>query len=46
MKEKDEEAVDFEEYTNSQTYATFYQMNLSRPLLKVCNIIIINYFVK
>ncbi|XP_025993179.1 probable ATP-dependent RNA helicase DDX27 [Solenopsis invicta] len=34
MKEKDQETIDFEEYTNSQTYATFYQMNLSRPLLK------------
>ncbi|XP_018345221.1 PREDICTED: probable ATP-dependent RNA helicase DDX27 [Trachymyrmex septentrionalis] len=33
VKEKDE-VVDFEEYTNSQTYTTFYQMNLSRPLLK------------
>ncbi|KAG5337858.1 DDX27 helicase, partial [Acromyrmex heyeri] len=33
MKEKDE-VVDFEEYTDSQTYTTFYQMNLSRPLLK------------
>jgi len=35
MKEKNEEAIDFEEYTDSQTYTTFYQMNLSRPLLKV-----------
>ncbi|XP_012232938.1 probable ATP-dependent RNA helicase DDX27 [Linepithema humile] len=33
-KEKDEEVIDFEECTDSQTYATFYQMNLSRPLLK------------
>ncbi|KYM89615.1 putative ATP-dependent RNA helicase DDX27 [Atta colombica] len=33
MKEKDE-VIDFEEYTDSQTYTTFYQMNLSRPLLK------------
>jgi len=40
MKEKNEEAIDFEEYTDSQTYTTFYQMNLSRPLLKViCNIV-------
>ncbi|XP_012056214.1 PREDICTED: LOW QUALITY PROTEIN: probable ATP-dependent RNA helicase DDX27 [Atta cephalotes] len=34
MKEKDE-VIDFEEYTDSQTYTTFYQMNLSRPLLKM-----------
>ncbi|KYQ60175.1 putative ATP-dependent RNA helicase DDX27 [Trachymyrmex zeteki] len=33
MKEKDE-VINFEEYTDSQTYTTFYQMNLSRPLLK------------
>jgi len=39
MKEKDE-VIDFEEYTDSQTYTTFYQMNLSRPLLKVYNIVI------
>ncbi|GAB1870099.1 RNA helicase [Camponotus japonicus] len=30
----DEDTLDFEEYTDSQTYSTFYQMNLSRPLLK------------
>lgn len=35
-KEKDEETIDFEECTNFETDATFYQMNLSRPLLKVC----------
>ncbi|XP_011695028.1 PREDICTED: probable ATP-dependent RNA helicase DDX27 [Wasmannia auropunctata] len=35
VKEKNEEkTIDFEEYTDSQTYTTFYQMNLSRPLLK------------
>ncbi|KMQ89020.1 putative atp-dependent rna helicase ddx27, partial [Lasius niger] len=34
VKENHEEALDFEEYTDSQTYSTFYQMNLSRPLLK------------
>ncbi|XP_029666526.1 probable ATP-dependent RNA helicase DDX27 [Formica exsecta] len=34
VKENDEETLDFEEYTDSQTYSTFYQMNLSRPLLK------------
>jgi len=39
-KEKDEkeEKIDFEEYTENQGYATFHQMNLSRPLLKVCAI--------
>ncbi|XP_076293966.1 dead-box helicase Rs1 [Lasioglossum baleicum] len=30
----DEETINFEEYSNSEPYATFYQMNLSRPLLK------------
>lgn len=34
-KETDEETIDFEEYSNSELHATFYQMNLSRPLLKV-----------
>lgn len=34
IKEKDEETIDFEEYTENQAFATFYQMNLSRPLLK------------
>lgn len=34
-KEKDEQTIDFEECTDSQTYATFFQMNLSKPLLKV-----------
>nr|XP_012150388.1 PREDICTED: probable ATP-dependent RNA helicase DDX27 [Megachile rotundata] len=34
VEENDEEAIDFEEYSNSETHATFYQMNLSRPLLK------------
>lgn len=34
IKEKDEETIDFEDCTDSQAYATFYQMNLSRPLLK------------
>ena len=33
-KEADEETIDFEEYSNSELHATFYQMNLSRPLLK------------
>ena len=33
-KENDEETIDFEEYSNSELHATFYQMNLSRPLLK------------
>ncbi|XP_018407128.1 PREDICTED: probable ATP-dependent RNA helicase DDX27, partial [Cyphomyrmex costatus] len=33
MKEKNK-VIDFEEHTDSQTYTTFYQMNLSRPLLK------------
>ncbi|RLU19481.1 hypothetical protein DMN91_008038 [Ooceraea biroi] len=32
--EKDEETIDFEEYTENQIYDTFYQLNLSRPLLK------------
>lgn len=40
-KNKDEGTIDFEECTNFESNATFYQMNLSRPLLKVCNIIII-----
>lgn len=30
-----EDTVNFEEYLNAETYATFQQMNLSRPLLKV-----------
>lgn len=34
VEEDDEETIDFEEYSNSETHATFYQMNLSRPLLK------------
>lgn len=34
-KEKNEEIIDFEECTNFETDATFYQMSLSRPLLKV-----------
>ncbi|XP_034181342.2 dead-box helicase Rs1 [Osmia lignaria lignaria] len=34
VKENDEETIDFEEYSNSESHATFYQMNLSRPLLK------------
>ncbi|XP_015429519.1 PREDICTED: probable ATP-dependent RNA helicase DDX27 [Dufourea novaeangliae] len=33
-KESDEETINFEEYSNLEPYATFYQMNLSRPLLK------------
>ncbi|XP_032671763.1 probable ATP-dependent RNA helicase DDX27 [Odontomachus brunneus] len=33
-KEKDEKTIDFEECTNFEIDATFYQMNLSRPLLK------------
>ncbi|XP_076762063.1 dead-box helicase Rs1 [Xylocopa sonorina] len=33
-KENDEETIDFEEYSNTESYGTFYQMNLSRPLLK------------
>lgn len=33
-KQKPEDVIDFEEYTNSEVHATFYQMNLSRPLLK------------
>ncbi|XP_053985019.1 probable ATP-dependent RNA helicase DDX27 [Hylaeus volcanicus] len=32
--ENEEEAINFEEYSSSEPYATFYQMNLSRPLLK------------
>lgn len=32
--ENDEETIDFEEYSNTESHATFYQMNLSRPLLK------------
>ncbi|XP_033360984.1 probable ATP-dependent RNA helicase DDX27 [Bombus vosnesenskii] len=34
VKENDEETINFEEYSNIETHATFYQMNLSRPLLK------------
>ncbi|CAL7938635.1 unnamed protein product [Xylocopa violacea] len=34
VKENDEETIDFEEYSNTESYGTFYQMNLSRPLLK------------
>lgn len=33
-KENNEETINFEEYSNIETHATFYQMNLSRPLLK------------
>ncbi|XP_076231044.1 dead-box helicase Rs1 [Calliopsis andreniformis] len=33
-----EESIDFEEYSNSEPYATFYQMNLSRPLLKAITV--------
>ncbi|EZA60045.1 hypothetical protein DMN91_008506 [Ooceraea biroi] len=33
-REKDEETIDFEEYTENQTYDSFHQMNLSRPFLK------------
>ncbi|KAK9304444.1 hypothetical protein QLX08_004216 [Tetragonisca angustula] len=34
IKENDEETINFEEYSNIEFHATFYQMNLSRPLLK------------
>ncbi|XP_051174595.1 probable ATP-dependent RNA helicase DDX27 [Leptopilina boulardi] len=34
VKEKDKELMDFEECSNYDTSATFYQMNLSRPLMK------------
>lgn len=34
VEEDEEEAIDFEEYSNTESNATFYQMNLSRPLLK------------
>ncbi|KOC65020.1 DEAD-box ATP-dependent RNA helicase 28 [Habropoda laboriosa] len=33
-KEIEEETIDFEEHSNIEPHATFYQMNLSRPLLK------------
>ncbi|XP_076624413.1 dead-box helicase Rs1 [Colletes latitarsis] len=32
--ENDKETINFEEFSNVESYATFYQMNLSRPLLK------------
>ena len=35
IKENDAETINFEEYSNIEFHATFYQMNLSRPLLKV-----------
>lgn len=35
VNENNGETIHFEEYSNSEPYATFYQMNLSRPLLKV-----------
>ncbi|XP_033333122.2 dead-box helicase Rs1 isoform X1 [Megalopta genalis] len=34
IKDDEKETLNFEEYSNSEPYATFYQMNLSRPLLK------------
>ncbi|XP_031841882.1 dead-box helicase Rs1 [Nomia melanderi] len=34
INENIEETINFEEYSNSESHATFYQMNLSRPLLK------------
>ncbi|OAD54146.1 putative ATP-dependent RNA helicase DDX27 [Eufriesea mexicana] len=34
IKENNEETINFEEYSNTESHATFYQMNLSRPLLK------------
>ncbi|CAK9811224.1 Probable ATP-dependent RNA helicase DDX27 [Anthophora plagiata] len=34
LQETEEETINFEEYSNAEPYATFYQMNLSRPLLK------------
>ncbi|CAK9823753.1 Probable ATP-dependent RNA helicase DDX27 [Anthophora retusa] len=34
VQETEEETINFEEYSNAEPYATFYQMNLSRPLLK------------
>ncbi|XP_076169054.1 dead-box helicase Rs1 [Ptiloglossa arizonensis] len=34
VNENNGETIHFEEYSNSEPYATFYQMNLSRPLLK------------
>ena len=40
-KEKDKELMDFEECSNYDTSATFYQMNLSRPLMKVCCLLFI-----
>lgn len=43
VKENDEETINFEEYSNIETHATFYQMNLSRPLLKVLYINILCY---
>ncbi|XP_006618560.1 probable ATP-dependent RNA helicase DDX27 [Apis dorsata] len=33
-KKANEETIDFEEYSNIESHATFHQMNLSRPLLK------------
>ena len=35
MKAEEKELVDFEECSGYDTQASFYQMNLSRPLLKV-----------
>lgn len=32
--DQDQETMNFEEYTSSELYGSFYQMNLSRPLLK------------
>lgn len=34
-KEQNGEKMNFEEYTNVDSYVSFQQMNLSRPLLKV-----------
>jgi len=34
--ENNEEKIDFEEYINNQEHTTFVEMNISRPLLKVC----------
>lgn len=33
-KEQNEETINFEEFTNVESYVSFQQMNLSRPLLK------------
>ncbi|XP_066591378.1 probable ATP-dependent RNA helicase DDX27 [Prorops nasuta] len=33
-KKENEDTIDFEEHSNTEPYATFYQMHLSRPLLK------------